>query len=278
MDSRLYVFSTIIINDSDIGFNFEFTRIVLELQKYDFFKKIKMLIIGTCGGYHGKKYNSAYYIKGARKVDRGIIDSNNNLKLDDTRNLFVDTKKCHFFEDSVISSNFLFNNDVFLKNYSCGLVDMETYDFMKICEIYKIECYGGIRVVSDILNKDDDILTRVSVSFNDVIIKFYNFLITGDIIYREVYCGNHLERVNTINGMYENLINELKLKNNCQTLENYTTIKYLGGVESFLIEKLKKIDIVIGDDNYYNMNPNTDNLMELLLKYGSKIRKLGKYF
>jgi len=187
-------YSCCYIDDSDINFNFLFNKKIEEINNvhninYD---KLNFILCGTCGCDFGfnEKIGDCYFIKEAIKYDRGIFEFNEKIFL--TNISFETCSKPNYIygikinKAVCLSGNSIMNGstekfkqlfkqeDSFReKNLSNEklLFEMETYDFFRICEKYKIGNYICFRIISDSYFLEIDQLIDI-INNNEIILNY----------------------------------------------------------------------------------------------------------
>jgi len=177
-----------VVEDSDIMFTIKLVQIINGL------KNVKLLMIGSCGidsdwesfqsrgdiefkNPISKKLksdnnlilNDSFWVNEAIKSDRGVMTSRTTLdgkhcellftlRDDKTVKAQINGNNLIIGKKSVIySSNFLSNTSI----KDNKIYDMESYDFIKICEALDVKCLGIIRCITDICSHPLNKMIRV---------------------------------------------------------------------------------------------------------------------
>lgn len=155
---NFYVFC---MGESDIAFSFRLGQLLKDIGR----KNLHIVLCGTCGGSFELKHKrgDVFRVNRAVKIDRGILnlrESNGEQTVVMTFNKFSES----FCSDhnlvtsgiSTICSNHILNIDP-VALHSHGLphtdgviVDMETHEFFKTCELNGVQKFDCLRIVSDI--------------------------------------------------------------------------------------------------------------------------------
>jgi len=165
---RYYICTLIYIDDSDIGFNYEFLKVHNNIVKI--ISNPTYILCGTCGS--NMEIGECFFIDTAYKYDRGIIKGNNNkyvFELDlDKKLKYVSSFEIDKLKNATtFSGNFLLNCNIsnfvqnelkYVKNENEIIVgEMETFEFYKICSNNNdIKNYFCLRIVSDNFLKNDE--------------------------------------------------------------------------------------------------------------------------
>lgn len=178
INKRNYIFCVKLINSSDIDFLLKLNTFLTILQERTF----KIVLFGTCG-YFGNTHNigDAFFCTKAIKFDRGFLDDN-GFNIDKNKILY---SYCDIDDGKIVlSSNFLLISKkekclhIFKDIVNDNLVDMETFDFIKICQNNNYIVKGVIRIISDILDGSNNKIDRLSCSFKNGCEKFIELLIS----------------------------------------------------------------------------------------------------
>ncbi len=179
-DHKTLVFAWKVVDASDVDFLFRVDNLVRAIKSKGWDKGFKFLLFGTCGSFGANvKVGNCYKITRALKYDRGEITANGRFQSKKGKVL-----ECvvHGFEQkeyekrSVFSGNALCNMEkgeatkMFKKicgqASTLGLVEMETFDFFKLIQDqHKLELIGALRVVSDIINGNNEKFCRLTCPF-----------------------------------------------------------------------------------------------------------------
>lgn len=155
---------TLCMGDSDIAFSFRLGKLLQEWADH----KLHIVLCGTCGGSHALKHKrgKVFRVNRAVKIDRGLlnimsIDSKDGKKeivamqFNKSAESFCSDHTMVSSGVTTICSNHVLNLDpVTLKKHGLAcpgaIVDMETHEFFKTCELNNVPKYDCLRVVSDV--------------------------------------------------------------------------------------------------------------------------------
>ena len=151
IETPISAFRVMVIEDSDIGFNFKFMNL---LNLHPEIKKEPIILIGSCGSANRADVGKMFAISTAIKGDRGKLDevSKFTRAIDKQINAASSmiSKKSSFKTKDIVSINF-FNENAIDKEFNNCLFDMETYDFFEICRCNGVYNYSCFRFVTDYL-------------------------------------------------------------------------------------------------------------------------------
>lgn len=165
------------IEESDISFLFKLTQLIayLKTKVHDEFNHL-MILVGTCAGSKSSNLADACLIDEARKVDRGrmkSIRSDNSVRFEWERGV-CRVSKARWLTLGGETTNCM-SQHCFFDPVEIGgkYVDMETFEFFKVCEANDIHEYFCIRVVSDIYSSEltEEVLrtARRRISFKNAV-------------------------------------------------------------------------------------------------------------
>jgi hypothetical protein len=204
-----------VINSSDIEFSFDLGKL-LEEAREDIISnsknkvaqgakiilpKLFVFLVGTAGtsNYPEHKLGQAFHVTTAIKVDRGSITcENKKLVMKGTKKSYSHSRP-DLGLATAISTNHVAHcksEDLFYsseerqiadirntetmdaaKSY---LMDMETFEFFKTCELNNVNCYQCFRMVSDVFVNNDLVAisdkTRKCVNFDKLRDLFFSYL------------------------------------------------------------------------------------------------------
>jgi len=176
-------------------FSINFNNFLIKLRnaypsEFDYFE---FLNIGSCGS-NTFELNSYHFIDRAIKYDRGVLGNGSLFQIRKDKIITTEIKSQSYFDyKTILSGNFLF--ELFEDKVHCNqilseineelinrkinqinniLADMETFDFIKVCEVNNANCLGGFRIVSDDGKKNS----------KDKRIFRFNFCKTKDILFK----------------------------------------------------------------------------------------------
>jgi hypothetical protein len=165
-DSTVICFKFYVVNLSDIEFSFELGKILPTLrEKNDRGEdqpNLCVFLLGTAGAsHHSLKLGRAFHVTHATKVDRGEISYSNEAE-----GLVMKPKGfSHAYSNPnynmrrTLCTNHLMHcgsESLDKASPSVSLMDMETYEFFRTCELNKVGNYQCFRLVSDRVSNDDD--------------------------------------------------------------------------------------------------------------------------
>jgi hypothetical protein len=190
--SFLISYKAIILFDSDIMFSFKMNKIISTFDN----EKVKhhYILCGSAGGSTDTYLNQSFRVNRAIKFDRGNLS-----KINDDFAFTINKKKQQIHKVipnltapdcvTVGCSNHIMNfKTEYLKEtcgFDCKIVDMESFEFMAVCEILNIKKYDCLRVVSDKYDEnvslEDSSRLRKRVDFYGVQCRVHGF------VFREVH-------------------------------------------------------------------------------------------
>ena len=164
-DITVICFKFYVVNLSDIEFSFELGKILPTLrEKNDRGEdqpNLCVFLLGTAGAsHHSLKLGRAFHVTHATKVDRGEISYSKKAE-----GLVMKPKG---FSHAYSNPNYNMRRTLCTNHIMhCGsesldkaspsvsLMDMETYEFFRTCELNKVGSYQCFRLVSDRVSNDD---------------------------------------------------------------------------------------------------------------------------
>lgn len=138
------------LNCSDIEFGYKFYKYLENIKKLD--EDPVLILCGTSGGVC---YGNSFHIKKTVKFDRGQL-----LALNPPEIKWEEQKEAYFQysndNTTAYCSNYLMQfvwgaNDKEKMNH---VMDMETFEFNKICENMKVTTFSAVRIISDMPQLD----------------------------------------------------------------------------------------------------------------------------
>jgi len=230
------VFSALIMNDSDIGFTFKLSKL---LSNFDY---CNWLMIGSCGIDVDPNAQSSFeslfecfWVRQASKFDRGelttvvtvdqeekesVVTVFNERKTKTLDITHVKTLPTCGQVDDVKCCNSL----CLMSNFDRKKYDMESYEFIKMCELTDANCVGVIRIITDITGAKDNKILRTCSSFEEL---------------RELLCRNAF--------LFEELDVKGLKRNHINTVSNLTQYFHdeLKNIKSEKLVKLIDIDKIV---------------------------------
>lgn len=193
-----FVLRCVVINSSDIEFSFDLGKLLEDIRKTRENVKLFVFLLGTAGTSSPRhKLGQAFHVTSAIKVDRGSISyENEKLVMKGTKKSFARSKPdldctttictnhiahCRsedlFYDVNEKQIAEIKNKEYAAKSY---LMDMETFEFFKTCELNKVDCYQCFRMVSDVFRSNELIdtsdRTRKCVKFNNLRNIFFDYI------------------------------------------------------------------------------------------------------
>lgn len=186
-----------VINSSDIDFSFELGHLLDEVRA-DITKngvnvkdiRLLVFLMGTAGAsFPGYKMGEAFHVTTAIKVDRGEIKSQDGKLIMTNTKKSVACSRPAFLATTTICSNHIAHckseelygsSDAGCKDSRVSLMDMETFEFFKTCELNKAHHYQCFRVISDMFLDYDNIevsnKARKCIKFDKLRDVFFSYI------------------------------------------------------------------------------------------------------
>mmetsp|Transcript_8425 Transcript_8425/g.26231 ORF Transcript_8425/g.26231 Transcript_8425/m.26231 type:complete len:452 (+) Transcript_8425:291-1646(+) len=181
------------LGESDIGFLIEFNNLLRKMKTLGF-RDFQYSVVGTCGYYgtapevvnaFASEHGHCDFVTRAIKYDRGVL-SKDVLSKDMVFKVRTDKVmpvSLGIRGGTIFSGNLLCTGDRqqvseffdhiaealhITKSEEC-IVDMETFDFFKICLDHAVPCQGAFRITSDLCDGDNDKISRLTCSFRSCV-------------------------------------------------------------------------------------------------------------
>jgi predicted GH43/DUF377 family glycosyl hydrolase len=180
-----------------------------------------VFLVGTAGTSctPNHKLGQAFHVTTAIKVDRGSITyENEKLVMKGTKKSYAHSRPNLGFETSLSTNHIAHcrSEDLFYnseekqiadirkteardaaKSY---LMDMETFEFFKTCELNNVDCFQSFRMVSDVFVNNE------TVDISDKTRKCINFDQLRDLFFTYLRASlGHISRPNTWSGLLEKI-------------------------------------------------------------------------
>jgi hypothetical protein len=171
-------------------------KILLDYIKNNVRHEITYILMGTAGSGMSN-LGESFIVSKAWKVDRGIlrkkcldaeksnliVEFNSQAAFANSTVIFKDTVEMR----EIICTNYVahaFPIDLYANADNTWLIDMETYEFFKVCESKRLRC-GCIRIVSDVYNDNDSFgiadVGRKCIKFDTLVVKLRDLLVSSNI-------------------------------------------------------------------------------------------------
>jgi len=142
------------LETSDVAFTYELIALIKEIQKHD--SSPAIILVGTAGG---PEYLRAARIQHAIKFDRGEMLSTTNFLLDTS--LEVPEQFPGIFSGATTyCSNFLMHFQ-----REGHFLDMESFEFCKVCKYMDIKDYACVRICSDVPQASKTLVDQTARNF-----------------------------------------------------------------------------------------------------------------
>jgi len=220
INDKNYHLWILIIDDSDISFLFKLSTLI---QSDPLIQSLTLILVGTCGAKIGE-VDDVLYFTGFKKIDRGELkDDGYHMREDKSHIINIDpnfnAEVCLRKKSEVVgSSNFLINVG---GNFGVKYYDMESYDYTRVCQLFKAKNWGCLRVISDIVGSRFQELTRSITNFDKLKSVVYQLLPLVSVRVLE------LVNINEVKNNIITLSNQMIFDKMCKVLNTLSNIEMI---------------------------------------------------